>query len=197
MSPLIWALLALILGLVLVMLEFFVPSAGILGFLACTSLLVSLVLAFNADVYYGMGFLGFMIVALPMAIAMGLRLFPYTPVGRRVLLPPPGESPDDSDDLEPDLTDMIGRVGKAYTMMRPSGAIELDGRTIDAVSRGMPIERGQWVRVVEAHSNRVVVVPVEEHEIKAQGEGRRSKDRSPLDEPIESLGGDPFENPFS
>jgi membrane-bound ClpP family serine protease len=198
MSPIIWAALAMLLGLLLLMLEFFIPSAGVLGFLAFVALLVSLVMAFSADLYWGVGFLGAMVVALPGVIMLALHWFPYTPVGRRILLQPPGDVGDEPEPTTSSLTELIGRIGKAGTMMLPSGAVEIDGRNYDAVSRGMPIESGQYVRVVEAHSNRIVVVPVSDRDVRDEPTQRKRKvSQDPLDQPIESLGVDPFENPFS
>ena len=57
---------------------------------------------------------------------------------------------------------MVGQIGRAQTRMLPSGAVEIDGRTIDAVSDGMPIEPGQPVRVTEVHGTRVTVRLVSE-----------------------------------
>jgi len=39
MEPLVWAALLLLLGMILVLLEVFVPSAGLLGFLSITAIL--------------------------------------------------------------------------------------------------------------------------------------------------------------
>ncbi|MDZ7617489.1 MAG: NfeD family protein, partial [Patescibacteria group bacterium] len=57
---------------------------------------------------------------------------------------------------------MIGQIAEAKCDMLPAGAIVLDGRTIDAMSEGMPIDSGQKVRIVEARGNRVIVRPVDD-----------------------------------
>ena len=68
-----------------------------------------------------------------------------------------------------------------------SGAITIDGRTVDAYSEGMPIETGQKVIVVEVHGTQVVGQPVDE-EIPSPdgGEG--------LARPIDSVVPDPFDD---
>ena len=72
--------------------------------------------------------------------------------------------------------------------MLPGGAITIAGRTVDAVSEGMPIEAGQAVRVIEVRANRVVVRPLEE-------ETPTESARDPLERPIDSVAPDPFEEP--
>ena len=47
MHPLIWSVLLLAFGLGLAMLEVFIPSAGILGFLSLSAIVTAIVLAFS------------------------------------------------------------------------------------------------------------------------------------------------------
>lgn len=48
----------------------------------------------------------------------------------------------------PLLTGMIGKEGLAYTVLRPSGKVSVDGELYDAVSESGYIEKGTTVRVV-------------------------------------------------
>ena len=48
-EPWIWAVLLLVLGMGLAVLEVFFPSAGILGFLAATSFLAAIIVGFRSD----------------------------------------------------------------------------------------------------------------------------------------------------
>ena len=84
---------------------------------------------------------------------------------------------------------MVGKVGQAKSLMMPSGAVEIEGRVIDALSEGLPIEAGSRVKVVEVRGSRVVVRPTTE------ATSHRSDD--PLSQPIESIGVDPFDDPAS
>jgi membrane-bound ClpP family serine protease len=86
----------------------------------------------------------------------------------------------------------VGKIGQAKSMMLPSGAVLVEGRTIDAVSEGMPIEPGQVVRVIEVRGTRVIVRPVEHGE---EQQPRSAED--PLSRPIDTLGIDPFDDPLS
>jgi len=193
MSLIFWAAMALIAGLGLVFVEIFIPSGGILGFLAFASLATSIVLAFMYDPLVGIGFVGIIVVMLPIIIAFALKWLPHTPIGKRVMLAAPT-----SEDVLPDdktygnLSQLVGQVGKAKSMMLPSGAVMISGRTIDAVSEGVPIDPGQLVRIIQVRGNRVVVRPVETDEI-------LDDSLPPVPEtsqPVDSLGANPFEDPI-
>jgi membrane-bound ClpP family serine protease len=192
MEPLIWAGILLLLGLMLVMLEVFVPTGGMLGFLSLTAILCGIGLAFyRGGLTYGFIFLVVTAVAVPTVLGLAFRWLPETSIGRR-LLPTVPMSKDVLPDSEERraLRALVGKIGSAKSTMLPSGAVIVDGRTIDAVSEGMPIEPGQPVRVIEVRGNRVVVRPVEE------GEPRQMSDDI-LSQPIDTLGIDPFHDPLA
>jgi len=59
-------------------LEVFVPSSGILGFLSIVSIVAAIVLAFRHGVWSGIGFFGITIVALPVGLILALQKFEGT-----------------------------------------------------------------------------------------------------------------------
>lgn len=190
MDPWVWSALLLFVGLCLVVVEVFIPSGGILGFLSIASLLTGVILAFyHHGALAGFIFLGITTGLVPLVLAFAFRYWPQTPMGRRLLLGVPRDA-----DVLPDtpqlrnLRALVGKRGVAKTMMLPSGAIVIDGQTIDALSEGPSIEAGQNVRVIEVRGNRVVV--------------RLSTDapenpNDVLSRPIESLGIEGTEDPLS
>jgi membrane-bound ClpP family serine protease len=191
LAPWAWAILLLVLGLALVVLEVFIPSGGILGFLAGCSILAAVVVGFmDGRPWVGLTILATAVFGIPVTVMLALRWWPSTPLGRRMLLgaPTSGEVlPDGS--RQRTLKELIGREGVAKSKMLPSGAVSIDGRTINAVSEGMPIDVGQRVRVIDVHGNRVVVRPVD-------GEASSPADADRLSRPIDAVGLDPFDDPL-
>jgi membrane-bound ClpP family serine protease len=190
MDPLLWAVLLLALGLTLMVAEVFIPSGGVLGFLSIVSLVSGVVMAFyNRGLVAGVVFLSVIAVLVPGALAVAFRWWPSTPMGRRLLLEVPT-----SEEVLPDtpqrraLRQLVGKLGTAKSVMLPSGAVVVDGHSIDAISEGMPIEAGQRVRVIEVRGNRVVVRPADD----AAPEGDDM-----LSRPIESLGLDALDEPLA
>jgi membrane-bound ClpP family serine protease len=187
MDPWVGAVLLLALGVGLAILEIFFPSAGILGFLSACSVLGAIIMGFRQGPVAGIVILVVAIAGMPTMVILAFKWWPRTAIGRRVLLMVP-----DSEDVLPDdpkkrrLKGLIGQVGRAKSKMLPSGVIVVDGRTIDAVSEGMPIEAGQSVRVLKVRGNRVVVRILEE-------EPPSESDEDALRRPIESVAPDPFD----
>jgi membrane-bound serine protease (ClpP class) len=131
------------------------------------------------------------LVALPSAFALAIKIWPDTPLGRRILPDiPNSEEVLPTSEHRRNLQELVGHVGRAKSLMLPSGAAEINGHTVDAISEGVAIEPGQLVRVVEVRGNRVLVRPATEHSVV------RSPD-DPLSQPIESLGLEAFEEPLS
>jgi membrane-bound serine protease (ClpP class) len=188
-----WALLLLLVGCALVVLEVFIPSGGVIAILSAVALIAALVMAFQESATTGpmIGFIfaAVTLVAVPSLVALAFKYWPKTPMGKAFL----GELPTDADVLPDDpRRALIGRVGVARTKMLPSGAVEIDGQMIDAVTQGQAIEPGAYVVVAEVRANRVVVRPA--------GKDQRPRHQNPndlLSRPIDELGIEPLDDPLA
>jgi len=56
-----------------------------------------------------------------------------------------------------ELEHLRGRTGRTVSPMRPSGTVVFDGRRIDAMSEGMPLDAGVWVKCVDVRGGTVLV----------------------------------------
>ncbi len=163
MNALVWVFVLLVLGLSVMVLEVFLPSGGILGFLSLTAIVAAIATAFfEGGATAGMVVLTVAAVGVPAVLALAFRWFPETPLGRRVLPPPP-----DPTELVPDargrrrLKELVGRRGRAASEMLPWGIVEIDGGTVDAMSESGPIEPGAVVEAVGVQGRALVVAAVE------------------------------------
>ena len=186
----VWPILLLAVGLGLAFLEIFFPTAGILAFFSGAALLGAVLLGFRAGTTEGLTITFATVIGVPSLIVLGFRWWPHTYFGRQVLLDVPR-----AEDVLPDadqrrqLKNLVGRIGRAKCRMLPSGAVTVDGQTLDATSEGMVIEAGQTVRIIKIESNRLVVRVVE-------GEISTPAAENPLDRPIDSIAADPFGEPL-
>lgn len=186
MDPWIWAVLLLVLGTGLAVMEVFFPSAGILGFLSALALAAAVVMGFYQSPLAGALTLVGVIVGLPIVIVLAFKYWPKTAMGRRLLLGVPK-----SEDVLPEnpdkewLQSLVGRTGRAKSKLLLSGVITIDGRTVDAVSESMPVEVGQTVEVIQVRGRRAVVRPVAENEPSAP----------PPADPLQRSYDDPFDLP--
>jgi len=143
--------LALVFALVLSRQSFVVPQNAAEEAVLLANL-TNLTLMFVAVL--GLGFLGW-------------RLLPRIPWFNRVFLPPPSPSPAGGGQsglglADASLTALVGRTGTAATVLRPTGAMEIDGQRIDVVTEGEFVEAGTAVRVLYVQGNRVVVAAADE-----------------------------------
>ncbi|NIL96562.1 MAG: hypothetical protein GTO53_04040 [Planctomycetales bacterium] len=192
MSSMVWAVILMVVGLALVVLEIFIPSGGILGFLAISAVFASIFVAFTSGgTAAGVLFVVIAIIGMPSAFLLALKWLPRTPIGRRLMLGIP-----DEDEVLPDgdprhhLQALVGKWGTARSAMLPGGAIQIDGQTFEAVSEAGSIEQGEPVEVVKVRNNRLVV---------RKGRPTTAADQPDdiLSQPIDSVGADPFDDSVS
>lgn len=191
-----WALLLLAIGLCVVLLELFLPSAGILGILAGTLILAAIVLGFMDGLKTGALMLLLTLIALPSLLALMVKVWPHTPLGKLILLrdlKPEDVLPNQSrnQDLKSQLE---GQLGIAKTKMLPSGTIVVNGQKYDALSEGFAIGAGDPVQIVSVRENRIYVQPYEGTVVDT--EDLPARDRDILSQPIEELGIDSLEDPL-
>lgn len=159
MTALVWILLLLGVGLALIVLEVFVPSGGVLGLLAVLALGAGVVTTFvEQGLATGLTVLAGVFVAVPVVLMLAFRWFPATPLGRRVLPPPPR-----AEDVLPDaaqrqrLRGFVGRGGRSTSELVPWGSVEVGGEPFEAVSEGEPITVGSDVDIVGVQGRALVV----------------------------------------
>src|SRR5687768_2360036 len=89
MDAVTWAFLLLFLGLVFLVLEFFVPSGGSLAVMCALSFLAAIVVGFIAGPWTGMSILLIVCLVVPAAVGAAVKWWPDTPIGRLILIPRP------------------------------------------------------------------------------------------------------------
>ncbi|MEO8495034.1 MAG: NfeD family protein [Planctomycetota bacterium] len=198
MDPLVWSFCLLFAAIALIVLELFIPSGGILGFLSAVAVLASVIVAFTAGPRAGLLMLIVTLIIVPAVIASAVHWWPHTPIGQLILIP----RPENPDDVLPDteeyrgLKPLIGKVGKSKSVMMPSGAVAIEGRTYDAVSEGRAIDAGVAVKVITVRTNRIVVRPTEEA-VTSTAKAPATEAADVLSRPIDSLGIEGFDEPLT
>ena len=89
MNALLWSIVLLLAGIGLIGLEIFVPSGGVLSVLAVLAVVAAIVVAFTGGIHTGMIMLVTTAVVIPLVVAAVIRWWPYTPIGRMIVLHTP------------------------------------------------------------------------------------------------------------
>lgn len=146
-------------GIILMLIELFVPGFGIFGAIGIGSLILGIVLA-SYDTTYGLVSLGIAFVVTIVVLALGIKYLGHRGTWNRFIL---------KDELNKESgyianktrEELVGKIGKSVTPLRPSGTILIEGERIDAVTEGGFIQSNVSIQVVKVEWNRVIVRPVE------------------------------------
>ena len=154
------ATVLLIAGLFLLVLEFFIPSFGMIGIIAVICLAVASWSAWQAwgsdkNPAFFRTFVFFLICGVPGTLSLGFYLLQYSAVGRAVVLQPPKMAKTANP-----LEQLVGKRGMTQTMLTPGGMVEVSRNRYHAESLGMLIDPNSPIIVVDVRNNRLVVRPV-------------------------------------
>ncbi|GAA4433565.1 NfeD family protein [Bremerella cremea] len=178
MSPEMIAVLLLLAGFGLLFLEILLPTAGVLGFLAAVMLISSVTYGFM-KCSFGMG-TALLVIAVgivPFVIALAVKVWPHTPIGKMILLDSATDEIAHSNKNA--LIELVGRQGIAQSRLLPGGVAEIDGRRWDVVIIGPVADQGDLIEVVEVEGNRIMVSRVDDDAAEPE--------KPVVEEPTESL----------
>uniref|UniRef100_UPI0040473C60 NfeD family protein n=1 Tax=Roseivirga sp. TaxID=1964215 RepID=UPI0040473C60 len=155
-----WEIAVLFLGIILIALEVFViPGFGVAGVTGITFTVVSLIFImidndfFNFD-YVPSGdlatastvvFAG-MLGAMILIFALGYRFTNSKMFQRFALTTEQKKSDGYTSSFY--TTDLVGKEGTAFSILRPSGRVEIEGEIYDAYTRGEYVEKGEKITVI-------------------------------------------------
>lgn len=162
-----WAFALIGFATLLFVLEILIPSGGVIGLLAlCAAIGAVVAFSFESLLWGGVSLAG-LLVMVPLAINFALRIFPNTPVGKKLIL---GEDDEDEEELarleehrreeEQRRQALVGAEGTTTTTMRPVGSVKIDGVTIEASSEVGMLDAGVKVRVTRVDGSTVKVRPL-------------------------------------
>lgn len=154
MDPLlVWGLLLLGVAAFLGVMEFFIPSAGIIGIVALVVAIAGVVCLWTYETAWGVTGLLSVLVIAPTGTYFGFKVLPYTPIGKGLILSnPEPQNPDEAAAGNPLMQRMalVGQEGLAQTDLRPIGVVKIAGERHDAVAESGYIAQGSKVKVVSA-----------------------------------------------
>lgn len=164
------ALLFLVVGFVLVVVEMYIPGFGVPGILGAIFLVAGIALrASNAveALVLTIIIIALLCIALSISIhsASKGRLAKSKLVLNEVSAPPALDAND--------LSYFMGRTGVTRTVLRPAGMGEFDGVKLNIVSDGEFIASGKTVRVDRVEGNRIVVSEVDPETADQEKNGKK------------------------
>ena len=163
----IWAMVLMGAAIVLLALEFLVPSGGLIGILCGIAAIGSIVAFWKYDPLWGMISVPCYVLLAPIVGFFMFKFWLHSPVAKTMIL---GNSVGDEDSEDPtmsseharherfaELRELIGLQGVAITALRPVGTVRIEGRRIDARAETGVIEADTPVIVTDVYDNQIKV----------------------------------------
>lgn len=158
---LFWGIGLLAASLLLVIIEVFIPSGGLIAITAGGCAIAGLVFLFRYKLSWGVSGTLAMLVLAPTAFGFALKVWPSTPMGRRML---GAKSPEEEEaDRLAALKErqkqqsLIGAEGIVLSDLRPVGMIQVDNVRMEALAETGMIRAGTRVRITVIESNQIKV----------------------------------------
>ena len=151
MTPISLAILFFVVAAALLIAEVLLPSHGVLGILAVAAMVAGVVVCYRISHAMGLYVALGLAAAAPFAGALWIKLWPKTPVGRRLILGPvaPGGAP---------VAQLpVGTAGVVATELRPMGLCDFNGVRVEARAERGVLPAGSRVKVIAVVDGRPTV----------------------------------------
>jgi len=168
---LLWGFILFAVALGLLILEFLVPSGGLIGMLCGVAVVGSVIAFFMYDATWGAGSILLYLILVPIALVFFFKVFIHSPMADRLVLggkhdrpnatpeEAVAESEQDRQKRVSELKQLIGARGITITALRPVGTVKIDGQRIDAMAESGIIEADIPVIVTDVYDNQIKVRP--------------------------------------
>jgi membrane-bound serine protease (ClpP class) len=167
-----WEILLFVAGIVLVILEIFViPGFGVAGISGITLILTGLTLSLVDNIAFrfeGTGGLSQLSRALFTVLVsvfisfalviLGTKRFAFSKAMRGLANASVQDHNKGYISIDMRQKEMIGKTGTAYTILRPSGLVEINGEIFDARAEIGYIEKGESIKVIRDEAGQLYVI---------------------------------------
>lgn len=140
-------LICLVIGIGFMIAEIFIPSFGVaggIGFLAMTLGIIMTAGSFAE----GLLFFAIMLIGSVIFLVLGYHIIGNSKITLKNNL---------KEDEKPDYSHLIGKKGRAFTPLRPSGVAELEGQRYDVLTKGEFIETNEEIKVISIENNHIFI----------------------------------------
>ncbi len=156
------AILCMLVGVGLLILEAFMPGFGVAGFSGIVLEIVATVLVWNQTQSFIKAALTLLVglVVAATALTLSLRSAAKGRLSQSDLILRGSETEEAGYQASEDMKVFLGREGVTVTVLRPTGMAEFDGVKLNVISDGEFIEADTPVRITRVDGNRVLVHPM-------------------------------------
>ena len=162
MEDLTLAILLQLIGMGFLIVEIFIPSHGVLTVAGVGCLAGGVYMGFSHGRGAGYVCLVIDLVTLPVGVALAIKYWHRTPIGRRISPPNRRLDAEDRATRSSELEALVGTTGRSLTLLRPIGTCEFGRRRVECVAETGMIAPGRPVKGVGVRNMSLVVCDVGE-----------------------------------
>lgn len=151
-----FAIFLFVLCAMLLVLEIFIPSLGLLLVLALACLAGGIALFFQVSATVGWIGVWTAAILIPAVWVIVYKIFPKTKIGQILELKKVENAMPGIPDQEK-LNALVGQTGVVVTPLRPVGTCEFDGKKFVCVSESDFLSKNVHVKVIHVEGNKVIV----------------------------------------
>lgn len=148
-------LLLFIIGLIFIILEFFVPG-GIIGSIGLIAVIGSLFMAADNNTLIAVSLLIAVMVSLTVSILL-VKVFNKNMKFFKKMVLRDATTTEEGYVSNVNRVELLGKIGTALTPLRPAGIAYIDDERVDVVTEGSFIDQDSDVVVVKVEGSRIVV----------------------------------------
>lgn len=156
------SMVAMIFGLIMCMIEVIIPGFGVFGILGTMFTFGGMVSRIIIGTTWMQVLLMLILIVLVVILSIILVILfaRLGLLGKISIIQDKTVVPTDYEKPSKEQLKLVGKVGFAHTVFKPSGKLIYDGVVYDAMSDGEFIEKGQKIKVVEIKNNTIIVKKV-------------------------------------
>ncbi len=158
---LIFALFLFVACAILLVLEIFVPSFGLLTVFSLACVATGIAICFNLGPITGWFGVAAAVFIIPVVWIITYRIFPNTRFGKSVTLGKPDREKGDAIPDTKELEAMLGKQGVVLSPLRPVGMCDFNGKRLECVAETGYIDNENKVRVIHVEGTQLTVRLIE------------------------------------
>ena len=156
--PKIEYMIALILaGMVFLLLEIITPTFGLLAVLGIASFAGAVAVAFAISPVLGVIMTAGLLFLVPAYLVITVKFLPKSPLGRRLFLRGARNATGEATPEASEHKSLVGKTGVAESILRPTGAVRIEGKRVIASAESGMINRGAKIKVVRTSGTNIIV----------------------------------------
>ncbi|MBN2544300.1 MAG: hypothetical protein JXB50_00795 [Spirochaetes bacterium] len=149
----------IIIGMIAIILEAFIPDAGILAIIGATLILAAIIYAFiKFDFLTGILFFCAGLIGGPLSFIIAFKVFPKSFFGKRIILNQT-ENPEEGfvSHSDNNYKNLINTTGIAYTPCKPAGIALFDNIKYNVITTGEYIDKNEEIKVIKVEGNKIII----------------------------------------